>query len=113
MKTKNVEISIEKNNKFTRQILFVLFIFTLLLYSNSIKNNYALDDNYVTLPKGDVGNSRVAKGIKGIPQIFKTHYVESAEQSFEYRPLPLATFAIEYQFFGSNPHVSHFISILL
>jgi len=114
MKTKNVEISIEKNNKFNRQILFVIFIFTLLLYSNSIKNNYALDDNYVTVtnPK-QPNNPRIEKGIKGIPQIFKTHYVESATQSFEYRPIPLATFAIEYQFFGSNPHVSHFISILL
>jgi tetratricopeptide (TPR) repeat protein len=113
MKTKSIDTGLEKNNKLTRQILFVIFVFTLLLYSNSIKNNYALDDNYVTAPKGEVGNTRVAKGFKGIPEIFKSHFVESVEQSFEYRPLPLVTFAIEYQFFGSNPHISHFIDVLL
>src|ERR1035437_3769475 len=93
-------------------VLITVFVF--LIYGNSIKNEYALDDNYVTVTNlKEPGNSRVAKGIKGIPEIFSSHYVESSSQSFEYRPLVLATFAIEYQFFGSNPHVSHFISVLI
>ena len=114
MKAKNITIRLEKEDNLTRKILFGIFIFTLLLYSNSIKNNYALDDNYVTVTNPQhPDNPRIEKGIKGIPEIFKTHYVESAAQSFEYRPFSLATFAIEYQFFGNNPHVSHFISVLL
>ncbi|MEO8759942.1 MAG: hypothetical protein ABI448_03555, partial [Bacteroidia bacterium] len=114
MKAKKTDIIIENTNKFNRHILFIIFVFTMLLYSNSIKNNYALDDEYVTVTTPDhPNNPRIEKGIKGIPEIFKTHYVESSSQSFEYRPLVLVTFAIEYQFFGSNPHVSHFISVLL
>ena len=114
MKVKNKEITLEKDDSFNRKMLFGIFIFTLLLYSNSIKNNYAFDDNYVTVINPQhPNNPRIEKGIKGIPEIFKTHYIESSFQSFEYRPLVLATFAIEYQFFGSNPHVSHFISVLL
>ncbi|MEO8761528.1 MAG: DUF1736 domain-containing protein [Bacteroidia bacterium] len=114
MKAKKLDTTLEKNDKFNRQILFIIFVFTMLLYSNSIKNNYALDDNYVTVTNvNEPGNSRVSKGIRGIPNLFKTHYVEDGEQSYEYRPLVLTTFAIEYQFFGSNPHVSHFISVLL
>ena len=30
-----------------------------------------------------------------------------------YRPLSIATFALEYQFFGQNPHISHLNNILL
>lgn len=96
------------------KILLMLFGLVFLLYGNSIKNSYAFDDNYVTVTDpGHPNNPRIAKGFKGIPEIFRTHYVEMDQQSFEYRPLVLATFAIEYQFVGSNAHVSHFINVLL
>jgi len=114
MAAKKIDTVLDKGNNVTKKILFIIFVFTMLLYSNSIKNNYALDDNYVTVTNPQQPNNpRIEKGIKGIPHLFKSHYVESASQSFEYRPLVLATFAVEYQFFGSNPHVSHFISVLL
>lgn len=92
----------------------IITVFVFLIYGNSIRNKYALDDDFVTVTNPQhPDNLRVAKGIKGIPEIFSSHYVQSKEQSFEYRPLPLSTFAIEYQFFGSNPHISHFISVLI
>ncbi len=97
-----------------RSISIFILIFIFIIYGNSLKNKYALDDDYVTVtnPKHP-DNLRVAKGIKGIPEIFSSHYVQSKEQSFEYRPIPLSTFAIEYQFFGSNPFISHFINVLI
>ncbi len=95
------------------KIYILVVIVTFIIYGNSIKNNYALDDNYVTTTSPQDPNSRVQKGLKGIPEIFTSHYIESNQQSFEYRPIVLATFAIEYQFFGSNPQVSHFINIVL
>lgn len=102
------------NKKQRNKILFLIFVLTFLLYGNSIKNNYALDDNYVTVTTPErPNNPKIAKGIRGIPKIFTTHYIESEQQTFEYRPLVLATFAIEYQLFGSNPHISHFINVLL
>ncbi len=107
-------LTLDKDKRQMRNYFLAILVFTFLLYGNSIKNDYSLDDNYVTVTNSKaLGNGRVAKGIKGIPEIFSTHYVESKEQSFEYRPIPLSTFAIEYQFFGSNPHVSHFISVLI
>ncbi len=94
--------------------LLFIFALTFLLYGNSIKNGYAFDDHYVTVTTPDhPNNPRVQKGLKGIPEIFRTHYVEQAQQSFEYRPLVLVSFAIEYQFFKSNPHISHLINVLL
>ncbi len=115
MKKKPVlTLETDKSRKQMRNFFLAIFGFTFLLYGSSIKNEYALDDNYVTVTNAkQPNNPRVEKGISGIPEIFTSHYVESREQSFEYRPLPLTTFAIEYQFFGSNPHISHFINILI
>src|SRR6185437_879410 len=106
--------SLMKSNYFNQKVYWLIFALVFLLYGNSIKNKYALDDDYVTVTTPEKpSNPRIEKGIRGIPQLFTTHYVETASQSFEYRPIVLVTFAIEYQFFGSNPHVSHFISVLL
>ncbi|NQX98159.1 MAG: hypothetical protein HRT73_09815, partial [Flavobacteriales bacterium] len=102
-----------KNNNTNKIIYGCIVLFVFLLYGNSIKNNYALDDSYVTTVDAKTPHLRVEKGIKGIPEIFSTHYIESENQSFEYRPIVLTTFALEYQFFKSNPHVSHFINVLI
>ena len=103
-----------KTIKIEYKISFLLFILAFLLYANTIKNNYGFDDNYVAVTNPQhPNNPRIEKGINGIAEIFRTHYVEIEGQSFEYRPLVLTTFAVEYQFFGSNPHISHFINALL
>lgn len=100
-----------EHRKQLRLITIVIILSCFLLYGNSIKNNYALDDNYVTATNPQNPNPKIQKGLMGIPEIFTSHYVESNQQSFEYRPIVLTTFAIEYQFFGSNPHISHFVNV--
>ena len=58
-----------------------------------------------------ITTARWAIGARGIPEIFTSRYIESNQQNFEYRPMVLTTFAIEYQFFGSNPQISHFVNV--
>lgn len=87
---------------------FILFLFAFLLYGNSIKNEYALDDEMVTL-----NNERVEMGIKGIPKILRTFHSIDNKSHYEYRPLVLVSFALEYELFGRNPHVSHLINVLI
>lgn len=101
----------DEHRKQLRLITVVIIFFCFLLYGKSIKNNYALDDNYVTATSPQHPNPKIQKGLKGIPEIFTSHYIESNQQSFEYRPVVLTTFAIEYQFFGSNPQISHFVNV--
>jgi len=57
-------------------------------------------------------NQTVHQGIKAIPKIFTSLYAEG-KLKYEYRPIVKATFAIEYQLWGENPGISHFINILL
>jgi len=103
-----------KGNLLLKKIHLSIFVLVFVLYGNSLKNGFAIDDRYVTVTNMQrPDNPRVAKGIRGIPEIFTSHYVESDSHSFDYRPVPLASFAIEYQFFKGNAHVSHFINVLI
>lgn len=103
-----------KQDKTIRWTVYALFVLTFIFYGNSLKNGYALDDRYVTVTnEAHPDNPRIAKGWKGIPEIFSTRYVVGDQQDFDYRPIPLVTFAIEYQFFGSNAFVNHFVNVLL
>lgn len=71
------------NNKKQRdKILLLILVLTFLLYGNTIKNKYALDDNYVTITNPDrPNNPKIEKGIRGIPKIFSSHYIDSKQQS--------------------------------
>lgn len=88
--------------------LMAVFILAFLLYGNTIRNGYSLDDTYVTQ-----NNFKVQKGFAGIPEIFTSRYVDEEGNAFGYRPVAMVTFAIEYELWGQNPHMSHFINVVL
>lgn len=94
--------------------LLLLLLLAVGLNINTLFNDYALDDCVVLTE-----NNLVQQGFKGIPQLLSTDYVYgySTQQNIlngaRYRPLSLIFFAVEYQFFGANPFISHLISILL
>lgn len=89
-------------------IYFLLVVLSFVLYGNSIQNDYGLDDVFVMS-----GNPYVQKGFAGINDILQRPYAKIGDATLDYRPIVLVTYAIEYQFFQANPHVSHFINILL
>ena len=98
-----------------RQVYILLFVFSFLLYGNTLQNKYALDDAIVITE-----NQFVKKGISGISDIFSTELFtgffkvkKNLVEGGRYRPLSLVSFAIEYEFFGQNPFVSHLVNILL
>lgn len=91
----------------------IIIVMAFILYGNTISNNFSLDDSYVTS-----SNPVVQQGIKAIPTIFSSNYItmnaeEGGQHSYGYRPIAKATYAIEWSLFGGNPHVSHFINLLL
>ncbi len=116
-KIKNIK---EKQNKTTdfsknyKLIYFIIFAFTFAIYGNSFKNQYALDDAMVITQ-----NNYVKKGFGGISDIFTNDLFtgffgkkKSLVEGGRYRPLSLITFAVEYEIFGENPHISHFFNVL-
>lgn len=86
-----------------------IFIFAFLLYANTINHGFVLDDDLVCKK-----NRFVQEGIGGIKDIF-THswyYGFSGVSDRYYRPMMLAGFAIEKQFFGNSPAIYHFFNVL-
>lgn len=87
---------------------FLLFMIA-LCFGSAVMNGYAWDDEFVTTAE----NPHVSRGIPGIPGIFASKYSEIEGRQFGYRPVAVATFAIEYSLFGFAPGISHFINIAL
>ncbi len=104
--------------KIDRNILYFIAAFAFLLYVNTIPHKYALDDSYVVLE-----NEYTKKGFEGIGKILSTDMYAGVYAKYggdhqmvvggRYRPFSVVSLAIEYEFFGENPYVSHFVNILL
>jgi tetratricopeptide (TPR) repeat protein len=93
----------------------LLAAFAFLLYAQTLTFDYAADDGMVIL-----GHSTVQKGVAGIPDLLtgdSFRGLDEAQGRTEtrrtYRPLSFVTFALEYQFFGKSPHLSHFVNVAL
>ena len=95
--------------------LLCIGILSFALYFQSIFFDYALDDTMVI-----VKNKFTQQGMDGIGDIFRYEsfrgYFGEQKQLIEgdrYRPLSIATFAVEQSLCGGNKSISHFINILL
>lgn len=91
-----------------RKAALLLIVLSFVLYGNSIRNGYCLDDNFVV-----TDNANVQRGFAGIETIMNSPYAQYGRSTLDYRPIAQVTFAMEHQFFGNNPHISHFINVLL
>jgi protein O-mannosyl-transferase len=115
MTKKKKEIK-QKNSVEYYILLALLFAIPFLLYGYSITfTEYVLDDKIVLSE-----NKFVKVGLSGIIDILSnetfTGYFGEQKilvEGARYRPLSLVTFAIEYEFLGLNPQVSHLINVLL
>ena len=101
--------SLPINNYFSSiwKVGIFLFILVFAVFGNSISNKYSFDDDFVTY-----NNPQIKKGFKAIPEIFTTHYANTAKQNYEYRPIVKLTYAIEYGLFKESPRISHFFNVL-
>lgn len=84
----------------------ILFVFSFLLYANTLHHQYALDDGMTIL-----NNEYVLKGVRGIPDIFTKDMLDSYYRKMgangrlhggRFRPLSLATFAVEQECIGAR-----------
>jgi protein O-mannosyl-transferase len=83
----------------------------LIAYGNTWGHYYVFDD-FPTIAQ----NKFVQQGLGGLPEIFTTRLwdgYDPAENIQSYRPVTLASFALEYQLFGLAPSVSHLVSVLI
>ena len=96
--------------KGNKRSIFVLFIFSFLLYVNTLQHEYVLDD-YTAIKD----NFIVQKGWEGIPTIWKTHYHYGFgyQQPTIFRPVSLTLFALQWELAPDQPQFAHLINLLL
>ncbi|MCW3070468.1 MAG: bacteriophage receptor-2C outer rane subunit [Bacteroidetes bacterium] len=88
----------------------IISVLALLLYANTLKHGFVLDDIAVI-----ENNKFVKEGISGIPKLLTTFYWQGFWESNAglYRPASMVMFALEYQLSPGNPLIHHFVNILL
>jgi tetratricopeptide (TPR) repeat protein len=110
-KNKSVQSSLLKSENITiRFQLLIIFLFSFILYANTLNNSFVLDD-YSTIE----GNWLVKKGVPALPELLSTSYRHGFWTSDDelYRPLSLITFAILWEAFPKNPFPFHLINVLM
>lgn len=91
----------------TRKTFLLFLLVSLILYGNTLRNGYGIDDQFVT------ENNITNKGFKSFKKIFTSYYADDGKNTYEYRPFVKVSFAIEHQLFGVRPWVGHLINIVL
>ena len=92
------------DSNFTKRWTWILFVFGVLLYANTLRHNYAVDDAIVIYD-----NEFTTKGVAGIPSLlkydtfrgfFKVEGKEMLVSGGRYRPLTPMMYAMEAQLFS-------------
>ncbi len=96
-----------------RKAAALLAFIAFVIYARTFGYGYALDDIAVVQE-----NKYVHDGFGGFGKILSTFYWNgfeafSTQNSGIFRPVSLLLFATEWQFFGNNPGVFHFVNVLL
>ncbi len=103
--------------KNTRLQAIFIFALSFVLYANTLSYDFCQDDSIVI-----TDNMFTTEGVAGIGGIlqydtFYGFFKESGKAQLvaggRYRPFTLVMFAIEYQLFGKNPFIGHFINVIL
>lgn len=93
----------------TNKLIWLLAIIALLVYGNTLFNDFAYDDFLVIKE-----NTFVTKGLAGIPDILTTPYHKGFNSAATelYRPVSLIVFALGHQLWGVNPFAFHLLNIV-
>lgn len=96
-----------------RKTAALLALIAFVIYARTFGFGYALDDIAVVQE-----NKYVQDGFGGFGKILSTFYWNgfesfSTQNSGIFRPVSLLLFATEWQLFGNNPGVFHFVNVLL
>lgn len=91
-------------------IALAMAVLALGLYVNTIGHGYVMDDAAVITE-----NRLTQKGLAGMSELATSFYWNGYWDinTGLYRPLPMLTHALEWQFFADNPHASHAVNALL
>ena len=103
-------MKIKKEEGFEKYYLWIVAVLSFLVYANTLKFGYALDDYAAILE-----NKSTMKGWAALGEIFKTSYrygyIFVADDL--YRPLTKSVFAIQWALAPNKPFLAHLTNVLV
>jgi protein O-mannosyl-transferase len=97
--------------KWKTGIAAAMAFLAMTIYGPGYNYDFVYDDDAVVKE-----NTYVQQGFEGLDEIWTTSYFEGYSEDIKaraYRPMPLTTLALEYQFWGLNSSVNHISNILM
>ena len=86
----------------------VVFALAVGVYANSVRNGFALDDEWII-----AGNERV-HGIERLPEaVTSPYWPSSAARMALYRPVAVATYALDWELWDGAPWGFHAVNVIL
>jgi len=90
------------------KIYFILFLFSILPYLNTVKNDFVWDDSSL------ITNNKWIKSLSNIYKFFTDYSTASNDKLNKiYRPITTLSYAIDFQLYGLNPSWYHFVNVIL
>lgn len=88
-------------------LALLIGVLAFLVYSNSLGNDYALDDTIVILE-----NAKVKEGLVDLGDYFKQAKSQLLEDQYGYRPITLMSFALDIELFGPGAYGGHLMNTI-
>lgn len=103
-------MKIKKEEGFEKYFIWIVAALSFLLYANTLKFGYALDDYAAILE-----NKSTQKGWAAIGEIFKTSYRYGYIFVYDdlYRPLTKSIFAIQWALAPNKPFIAHLTNVIV
>ena len=103
-------MKIKKEEGFEKYFIWIVAALSFLLYANTLKFGYALDD-YAAI----IENKSTQKGWAAIGEIFKTSYRYGYIFVYDdlYRPLTKSIFAIQWALAPNRPFIAHLTNVIV
>src|SRR3989344_5587618 len=95
------------NPKTPGLVLILAFVLSFLIFGNGIKGGFVFDDAAVIEKRADL------KNFDNFSNLFISPYHQNTPQSGLYRPLTMASYALNYKIFGQSTVSFHVINIII
>ena len=107
---KNAAVPVVIEKKLLIRLSLIIALFSFLVYSNTLKHGFVLDDVSVISE-----NTLTQQGAPALKEILSSAYRVgyTTDDNNLYRPLSKAMFAVEWQLSPNNPQIHHTVNVLL
>jgi hypothetical protein len=98
-------VALSERSTAARWLPLAVFVFSALLFADSARNGFAMDDRPLVV------NNPLIRDLRGVPELFRLDYWAPDQRSGLYRPLVTTSYAIDWALGGEDPIGYHLVNV--